>query len=140
MGNNSSLDVEGSDDDENSSSGGAPSAVMIRQKLEQLDVLLEESAPPSDDFSWTTATVKGEDYCDVVIGTSGLARQPGMVGQIAAIAGQSKRLSPHDVVDRLSMGDDGVQANRVTTNQQRHVIITTHLATGAPSGLQKGQR
>merc|ERR1711907_292763 len=99
---------------ENSEERGPPSTV-IRQKITELDAMLNEPPPPPDDGKWSTgkSTTSGEAYVDIVIGTSALVEVPGMVEQINAIAGQSKHLGCREVVRRLRMGDDGIQANRV---------------------------
>ena len=114
-----------SDDDEMDDAYSGPPSSMIRSKLEQLDeILASQPSPATDDLSSTTgaSTVKGESYCEVKIGTSALAQSPGMVSKIALIASQSKRLDRHDVLNRLAMGDDGVQANRVVVPPEFNIL------------------
>ena len=123
MGNGGSSPV--SDDDEMDDAYSGPPSSMIRSKLEQLDeILASQPSPATDDLSSTTgaSTVKGESYCEVKIGTSALAQSPGMVSKIALIASQSKRLDRHDVLNRLAMGDDGVQANRVVVPPEFNIL------------------
>jgi len=86
---------------------------MIREKIAELDRILSERGVEEPVESTPQNTMKGEGYVDIVIGTSALVKVPGMVQRIDEVASGSKRLGSHEVMRRLAMGDDGLQANRV---------------------------
>ena len=102
------MDNRGSQSDEKR----LPPSDVLRQKLVQIDETLAGPAPAADNEEWTVIE-NGQPYVDVIIGTSEHAKIPGMVEKIDRISSQSKHLGPSEVVRRLAMGDDGVQANRV---------------------------
>ena len=80
---------------------------MLRQKLAQLDTMIEESGGIAE-----PALVQ-DGYVEVEVGTSEMINVPGMVQRIDEVSSGSKHLGPQEVMRRLAMGDDGIQANRV---------------------------
>lgn len=80
----------------------------MRQKLNHLDAMIQESGGVQE-----RDTLVKDAYVEVETGTSALIQVPGFVQRIDEVSSGSKHLGPQEVMRRLAMGDDGIQANRV---------------------------